>query len=94
MMILIVGLIASFSSTVSLFPQLYRAYTTKSTDDISMGMLINFVICSLSWIAYGLLTDSVTVWATNVIMALSSVVMIVMKLKYARKVVEDGQENT
>ena len=45
-------------------------------------MLINFVISSFSWIVYGILIDAKTVWITNIMMLLCSIVMLYMKLKY------------
>jgi len=73
---------AIFTSVVSLLPQIYKSYITKSCYDISSIMLINFVISSFSWIVYGILIDAKTVWITNIMMLLCSIVMLYMKLKY------------
>lgn len=81
-MVTLIGLIAVFTSTVSLIPQLYQTYKTKSAKDLSILMLINFVICSLSWVIYGILTDSISVLITNIIMTISSIALLIFKLKY------------
>ena len=80
----IFGFIASFTSVISLLPQIIKSYKTKSVDDISLAMIINFVICSISWVIYGLLTESQSVWITNVIMSIFSIIMLVLKIKYNR----------
>lgn len=81
---IIFGFIASFTSVISLLPQIIKSYKTKSVDDISLGMIINFVICSISWVVYGLLTKSNSVWITNIIMSIFSIIMLVLKIKYNR----------
>ncbi|MEY2392831.1 PQ-loop domain-containing transporter [Wolbachia endosymbiont of Tettigetta isshikii] len=42
------GFIALITSLIGLLPQVYKAYFTKLTCDISMLMLVNYLICSLS----------------------------------------------
>ena len=81
-MISIIGFIASLTSTISLLPQLYLTYKTKKSQDISLTMIINFIVCSISWVIYGFLTSAIAVWATNVIITLFSIVMLIFKIKY------------
>ena len=82
MLISIIGFIATVTSVISLPPQLYQTYKTKSAKDISLFMLINFLICSISWVVYGFLTDTASVWITNIIMGVFSLLMIVLKIVY------------
>ena len=84
MLISIIGFIATVTSVISLPPQLYQTYKTKSARDLSMIMLINFLLCSLSWIAYGFLTNTTSVWITNIIMGIFSLLMIALKITYDR----------
>ena len=86
MILVIVGFIAAFTSTISLIPQIYQTYKTKSVEDLSMLMLINFTICSISWIIYGFLTNTTSVWITNVIMTISSIFMLIFKIKYKKRI--------
>jgi MtN3 and saliva related transmembrane protein len=81
-MLSIIGFFAFFTSTISLLPQLYQTYKTKSAQDVSLLMLINFVAGSGCWIAYGFLTDTVSVWLTNIFGGITSVWMLLYKLKY------------
>lgn len=78
----IIGFLAGFSSMISLFPQIHKTYTTKSTKDLSTLMLLNFVFSSLMWVFYGLMIDSVAVWLTNIIMLICAIFLIYFKYKY------------
>lgn len=42
------GFIAFVTSLIGLLPQVYKAYITKSTQDVSLSMLINYLIGSVS----------------------------------------------
>lgn len=92
MVLIVIGFIASFTSTISLVPQIYKTYKTKSVEDLSLIMLINFFLCSISWVIYGILTDTKSVLITNVIMTLFSLIMLIFKIKY-QPVKIDGKEN-
>ncbi len=86
MILSIISFVALITSTISLLPQIYHTYRSKSVEGLSMMMLINFLICSLSWIAYGCLTNARSVWITNCIMTLFSCVLIAFKIKFTAKV--------
>ena len=81
----IIGVIATLSSIASLPPQLYQTYKIKSANDVSMLMLINFLICSVSWVLYGVMTQAVFVYVTNVIMTIFTIWMIGLKLYYTKE---------
>ena len=76
------GTVALITSIIGLLPQVYKSYKTKSTQDISMVMLINYLICSVSWIIYGLAEGSLYVIASNVLGGLVSMISIVQKYHY------------
>ena len=82
MLISIIGFLAGLTSTISLLPQIYKTYKSKTTRDLSMIMLINFAICSILWIIYGHLTDTMSVAVTNVIMLICSIILIYFKWHY------------
>lgn len=81
----IAGSIAFITSVVGLFPQVFKAIQTKSTQDVSMMMLINYFICSAAWIIYGGYVSSGFVLFSNVIGLLGSVLLIFLKINYDRK---------
>ncbi len=86
MLITMIGLIAMLTSTLCLVPQIVHTVKTKSVDDLSGWMLLNYVICSISWVVYGLLIGAVSVWLTNVIATVCSAFLLYLKWRYSRVV--------
>lgn len=76
------GIIALITSFIGLLPQVIKSLKTKSTADLSMLMLINYLICSLAWVLYGLGTASFFVLMANVAGLVISLLLIVMKRRY------------
>lgn len=63
----IFGALAMISSLIGLCPQVYKAWKTKSMDDVSMGMLINYLLGSFFWIGYGIMQSAFFVLISNII---------------------------
>lgn len=78
----IFGFVATITTIIGLLPQVYKTYKTKSAKDISKIMLYNYFICSISWIIYGLLTESSFVVYSNIVGLLTSLIMIFQKRYY------------
>jgi len=79
------GSIAFITTIIGLFPQIYKALLTRSTDDISMAMLINFLVCSIAWIIYGAYDRSVFVEISNILGLISCFALILLKYLYDNK---------
>ena len=79
------GFIALITSFIGLTPQIYKTYITKSAEDISYLMLYNFLICSISWVAYGLYSNSYFVVYSNIIGTITSLISIAQKKYYRLK---------
>ena len=81
----IFGYVALITAIVGLMPQVIKSYKTRSTDDISMVMLINYFVGSFAWIVHGLsVNDNFVVWS-NILGGTVSVISIIQKLKYDDK---------
>jgi MtN3 and saliva related transmembrane protein len=80
------GTIALITSLIGLLPQVYKAYVTKSTQDLSMMMLINYLVCSIAWIAYGCYQGSYFVVWSNIAGLGISLISILQKIYYDRKI--------
>jgi MtN3 and saliva related transmembrane protein len=63
----LVGYLAAVSTTVAFVPQVIRAWRTRSTGDISLGMYVLLVVGTLLWLAYGVMTDATPVVAANLV---------------------------
>ena len=80
--IMVSGIIAFITSFIGLLPQIVKSCKTRSTQDLSMMMLINYLICSLAWIIYGSSTDSFFVISSNVVGLVVSLLLILLKRHY------------
>jgi MtN3 and saliva related transmembrane protein len=78
------GVVASVTTVIGLMPQIYKAHKTRSMGDVSTTMLVVYLVCSVSWLVYGLLTHSAYVALSNVICVFTSVVSLHQKWKYGR----------
>lgn len=78
----IFGSLAFITSVIGLFPQIIKAIKTRSTQDISMWMLINFNVCSFAWIIYGAYSNSWYVQLSNILGLLSGLLLIFLKIYY------------
>ncbi|WP_065814355.1 SemiSWEET family sugar transporter [Legionella fallonii] len=76
------GTIAFITSFIGLLPQIVKSFRTRSTQDLSMVMLINYLICSVAWIIYGSSTDSFFVVSSNVVGLIVSLLLILLKRHY------------
>lgn len=81
-MIVLLGIIASVTSVISLIPQIIKSYKTKSVCDLSTLMIVNFLISSISWTLYGILINAISIWITNFIMVIFSMILINFKFRY------------
>lgn len=78
----IFGIIALITSFIGILPQSYKAYKTRSTRDISMLMVVNCLLCSISWIVYGLCISSGFVVMSNIVGVVSCSLLILQKRYY------------
>ena len=79
------GFIASITGIIGFVPQIYKAYSTKSTADLSMGMLINYAICCITWAGYGFIENTAFVLYSNILGAIVSFISIGQKIYYDKK---------
>ena len=82
MIVEIIGFLAMILATISLFPQIHQAYTTKKVNDLSGSMVIILLIASLLWTIYGYLISDLPLILTNFILLVSSTYLLYIKYKY------------
>jgi MtN3 and saliva related transmembrane protein len=78
----LVGYIAAVSTTVAFVPQVARAWRTRSTGDISLGMYMLLVAGTMFWLAYGVLTEAAPVIASNVVNICLQSSILYLKLRH------------
>lgn len=78
----IFGVSAFVTSMIGIVPQIWKSFRTKSTCDISMLMLVNYFVCSVSWLGYGILSKTGYVILSNVFGTTTTLIAILQKLHY------------
>ena len=79
---IILGLAAGALTTIAFVPQLTKAWRTKSTGDLSWGMLVTFSTGVLLWLIYGLWIDSLPVILANAVTLLLQAGIVSLKIKF------------
>jgi len=78
----IVGALAAFTSTIALLRQITKAYSTRETKDLSLLMLVNFLVTSLLWVWYGIMIGSASVWVCNIFGTGTAVSLLALKQRF------------
>ena len=76
------GLAAGTLTTAAFVPQLAKAWRSKSTSDLSWGMLITFSTGVLLWLIYGVWIDSLPVILPNAVTLLLQAGIIFLKIRH------------
>ena len=81
----LIGYLAGALTSVSFIPQVLKTWRTKSTDDLSFGMLAVFSIGVCLWLTYGLALRSAPMIFSNAFTLMESGFLVVMKLGERRR---------
>ena len=74
-------------------PLVYRAYKTKSTNDISIYFLYLRISGSISWLVYSILKPDIYVGLSYIVTLISSLIILVIKKYYDVNLVTDNVVN-
>jgi MtN3 and saliva related transmembrane protein len=84
-MINLIGFAAAALTTLSFVPQLVKTWRTRSSGDLSLGMLVAFVAGILLWIVFGLETHAAPVVAANVATLVLACCQMGLTIRYRRQ---------
>ncbi len=76
------GLAAAVLTVIAFFPQLLKAWRTKSTKDISLAMFSTFCVGVFLWFVYGILINNLPVIIANFLTLIQAFIILMLKLKY------------
>tara|TARA_B100000700_G_scaffold94627_1_gene106738 strand:- start:64 stop:339 length:276 start_codon:yes stop_codon:yes gene_type:complete len=79
------GFLAALLTTIAFLPQLHKTWKTKSADDVSLSMLILFIVGLLCWIIYGLKINSIPILVANIITFIFNFSILILKLIFSKK---------
>lgn len=80
----VVGYVGSFLSTITFFPQVYKAWKTRSVGDLSMTMILIVFTSTLVWIVYAVAKNIGPVILCNAIMCVLVSILIYFKLTFKK----------
>lgn len=81
----IVGYLAGALTTIAFLPQVIKAWRTRRTEDLSLGMYLTFNIGVALWLIYGILLGSFPIIAANVLTLLLTGSILVLQFHGARQ---------
>ena len=82
----IFGWIASILTTLIFIPQIYKAFKTRLTNDISMLMIVLAVLGNAAWLAHASLTGNVPLIVCATLIIIMSITLIIFKYNNEKKV--------
>ena len=87
---MLIGIAAGILVLSGWIPQIVKGYRTKRMNDVSVYLMIIYFAGAFLWFVYGLALDDIYIIGTNLIIALLTMLVLFMKLKYGR--IQVGQD--
>lgn len=85
-----IGLLATAFSVTSTLPQIRKALKTRDTEDVSIRFLAVLIVGLFLWAMYGLGKADNVIIIGNTIGVILNICMLVLKIMYSRKPLEEG----
>jgi len=73
------GWLAAIFTTLIFVPQLYKAFTTKKTQDLSMLMIILAIMGNSAWFVQSLLTSNTPLMVCAILIIIMSSILMLFK---------------
>ncbi len=77
-----IGLCAGTLTTIAFLPQVIKTWRSRSAGDISLSMLITFLVGLCLWLLYGIYLQAPPVIISNFVTILLNLIILWFKLKY------------
>jgi MtN3 and saliva related transmembrane protein len=85
LLISMIGVAAAVLTTSSFLPQIFRAYRTKSMEDVSRHLMIMFGTGTVLWMVYGIFRGDIVIIGANATATAFNVILLYMKFAYRQK---------
>jgi MtN3 and saliva related transmembrane protein len=85
----VIGLIGMMCMVMALYPQLYRIYKRKSSEDLSLLLSSILLIGSCFLIIYAFIIDSLTYKLLEILFAIHVIILLIFTIKYRKKPTKD-----
>jgi MtN3 and saliva related transmembrane protein len=80
----IVAILAPIVNCIQLFPQLYKTYTTKSVDDLSLYSLLLILTTNILWLLHGFFIGDYPLIIAGIISLIINITLFVLYLRYSK----------
>ena len=80
--ILLIGLVAAISTTISFVPQVIKTIKTRATKDISFLMYAILTTGLLLWLIYGIIIKDIPIILANAISFSLAITVLIFKVKH------------
>ncbi len=77
-----VGLFGAFLSSVTFVPQVYKAWQSRSTGDLSYWMLFILIGNVSTWLFYGIIKNDLAIMIANSIILALALVLLYFKITF------------
>jgi MtN3 and saliva related transmembrane protein len=84
-----IGLMATAFTVASTLPQIRKAFKTKDTEDVSIRFLLVLIGGLFLWVIYGIGKTDIIIVIGNSIGVSLNIAMLVLKMKYSRKPLQE-----
>ena len=81
-MITVLGLAAAALTTVAFVPQAVKSWRSRSTHDVSLGMMVILNVGIILWLVYGILRTDLPLIAANGITLFLAGSILVCKIRF------------
>jgi MtN3 and saliva related transmembrane protein len=81
-MVRYLGYLAGTLTVLSFLPQVLRAWKSRQTRDLSMGMYAILITASTLWTVYGFIIHDWAVILTNVLMVALNLTIVAAKVRF------------
>lgn len=78
----LIGLVGSFTAATLFFPQVYTAWKTKRTKDLSWNTIYIGIANGTLWFFYGILKSDPFIYLTNAALFTAVTTLAILKKKY------------
>jgi MtN3 and saliva related transmembrane protein len=78
----IIGVVAATLTMFGFVPQIMKIYRTKSVDDVSLTMLVQYTVGIFLWMVYGIYLNNNILIISNFVSFSTLVIAVGMYLKY------------
>jgi len=77
----IIGAFAGILTVLGFFPQAVKTIRSRKTSDLSLHTYLILTTSASLWVIYGFMIKSVSIWLTNLVVAVLCAIVLSLKLK-------------